>query len=69
MLLVAFTSCNSINRNDKENNWLLIESNLKWIEKDYSKTEQWFNKNLKEGSYRQDIFTPDCYSLCFFTQS
>jgi hypothetical protein len=45
---------------DKENNWLLIESNLKWIEKDYSKTEQWFNKNIFNGG--QDIYTPTCYS-------
>lgn len=45
---------------DKENNWLLIESNLKWIEKDYSTTVQWFNKNIFNGG--QDIYTPNCYS-------
>lgn len=52
---------------DKENNWILIESNLKWIEKDYSTTIQWFNNNIfDEGSEiqttRQDIYTPTCYS-------
>lgn len=45
---------------DKENNWLLIESNLKWIEKDYSTTVQWFNKNIFNGV--QNIYTPSCYS-------
>ena len=45
---------------DKENNWVLIESNLKWIEKDYSTTVQWFNKNIFNGG--QDIYTPTCYS-------
>ena len=42
------------------NNWVLIESNLKWIEKDYSTTVQWFNKNIFNGG--QDIYTPSCYS-------
>ena len=52
---------------DKENNWLLIENNLKWIEKDHSTTIEWFNKTIerfkKNISYEgQDIFTPSCYS-------
>lgn len=45
---------------DKENNWLLIESNLKWTEKDYSKAVQWFNKNVFNGD--QNIYTSTCYS-------
>ena len=44
----------------KESNWLLIESNIKWVEKDYSQAAQWFNNNIFNGN--QDIYTPTCYS-------
>ncbi len=51
----------SIPRIDAENDWLLIESNLKWIEKDCTTTIQWLSNNIfKEGV--EDIYTPTCYS-------
>ena len=50
----------SIPKIDKENNWLLIESNLKLTEKDYSKAVLWFNKNVFNGG--QNIYTSTCYS-------
>ena len=43
-----------------ENDWQLIESALKWIEKDHSKIIQWFNKNLYPAS--NSIYTHSCYS-------
>ena len=58
--LLADIDSLSTPRIDRENDWPLIESNLKWAEKDYSQAAQWFNKNLFNGN--QDIYTPTCYS-------
>jgi len=58
--LSAFIDSLSIPKIDKENNWLLIESNLKLTEKDYSKAVLWFNENVFNGG--QNIYTSSCYS-------
>ena len=58
--LLADIDLLSAPRIDRENNWTLIESNLKWAEKDNSPAVKWFNKNVFSGN--QDIYTPTCYS-------
>lgn len=58
--LLADIDLLSAPRIDRENNWTLIESNLKWAEKDNSQAVKWFNKNVFNGN--KDIYTPNCYS-------
>jgi len=45
---------------DRENDWLLIESNIKWTEKDYSQAVQWFNLSVFNGG--SNIYNSSCYS-------
>ena len=45
---------------DRENDWHLIESNIKWTEKDYRQEAQWLNLSVFNGS--ANIYTSNCYS-------
>ena len=44
----------------RENDWSLVESKIKLIDKDYDQVVQWFNKNI--FNWDQNIFTSSCYS-------